>query len=210
MRPVYYFRDKLAFSRARCEEDQIVTLLDIIWDCVSVHKTDPIEDRRGVDFVATLASGRELLIDAKARDWPCAHHWKNGPELALETWSKMPGGKFHRPDGLSRIGWTLDPEKKAHLILFTFDPRDSTAVFLVPFDHLQMAFTKHRERWAKRYKTGTQESDDWESECIFVPERVVFDAMDAISHGELVLVDRNEPTEVHQISLDEAWDDIPF
>lgn len=45
---------------------------------------------------------------------------------------------------------------------------------------------------------------------MFVPEPVVFDAIYSISHGGLVLVDRNEPSLIHQISLDEAWDDVPF
>ena len=188
---IHSFDEKLAYSRGVREATDIETIRSLIAGCESVRKTDLFDDRAGVDYIATLRRGAEVLIDAKTRTPGCSRHWRNGPELALEIWSVMPTEQS--PDG--KVGWTACEEKNVDYILFTFPPDDSMAVYLYPFQLLRMAFRENYNGWASAgYKTDVQKSTSqemgaWQSKCIFVPEPVVWTAIRDVMQGQQASVE---------------------
>ena len=98
----YNFDEQLAYSRGVREATDLQTIAALIPGCISVVKTDIEQDRAGIDYVATLRKGARILIDAKTRKRGCSQHWRQGPELALETWSVLPDDK-----NKGKVGWTL-------------------------------------------------------------------------------------------------------
>lgn len=183
----YDFDGRLAFSRGVREQCDIATLEVMIPRCSSVVKTDEISDRAGVDYVVTLWRGAELCVDAKAREVGCSRYWKHGPEVALESWSVRPDGKYSVLPSDSKPGWTLSTVNPVDLILFTFDPHDCEDVFLVSFPLLRIAFHDNYRPWRQRYMIGRQDSGRWESECVFVPIEEVFYGIERVSRGRLVI-----------------------
>ncbi len=175
---LYSFTEMLDYSRGVREQTDALTIQSMIDGCTQVVKTDVHDDRAGVDYVATLRKGASILIDAKTRTPGCSRHWRQGPELALEIWSVMPGGKYGIPDDRKKVGWTLCETKSVDYILFTFDPADSSEVFLYPYQLLRMTFRRMLTRWQQQgYKSDTQDSGMWQSQCVFIPESVVWGAL---------------------------------
>lgn len=141
--------------------------------CVDVRKTDVAVDKTGVDYIATLENGATIGIDAKARERGASRYWKTGEaELALEIWSVVSKDTAKR-----KIGWTLSSSTNVDMILYTFDPSDWTKFYLLPFQHLRMAFYRNGREWLKRYGSKKQTSDGWQSEALFVPASVVLSAI---------------------------------
>lgn len=170
---IHDFATKLEYSRGVRQATDLDTIRALIAGCVNVEKTDEEQDRAGVDYVATLRKGGLVLIDGKTRTPGCSRHWRNGPELALELWSVRPENGRE-----GKAGWTVCETKNVDYILFTFDPKDSDKVFLYPFQLLRMAFRAHYKSWKESgYKTDIQDSGGWHSECIFVPESVVWQSL---------------------------------
>lgn len=185
---VYDFDERLAFSKALRQESDEATLRVLFPRCVSVVKTDTDMDRMGVDYIVTLRRGARLLVDAKARDAGCSYWWKPGcPEVALESWSVMPGEKYHVPKDRAKVGWTLDESKDVDLILFTFHPRDHQFAYVRPLPLLREAFRRNFTAWLAAYKTDIQDSRRWQSECVFVPLPIVDQAIAAVSRTQLVV-----------------------
>jgi hypothetical protein len=186
----YQFSERLAWSRSARQASDIETLYAMFDGCIHVEKTDERLDRMGVDYVVTLRDGATILIDAKAREKGCSHHWyQRMPEVALETWSVKPDpmGRYQ-----SKVGWTLCEKKQTDFILFTFDPSDCSEAFLVSYQLLRIALQRHLEIWRScGFRVTTQRSERWESECIFVPWNTQFgapgveDAINAIQRGKI-------------------------
>jgi hypothetical protein len=176
----YDFATMLEYSRGVRESTDIETIQRMIAGCTGVQKTDEATDRAGVDYIATLRRGTEILIDAKTRTAGCSRWWTKGPELALELWSVRP------EQGISgKTGWTANEASPVDYILFTFDESDSDQVFLYPFQLLRIAFRRNYHIWKKQgYKTDIQDSGRWTSECIFVPEIVVWTSVRKSMQGE--------------------------
>lgn len=179
----YGFGERAAFSEGRRQATDIETIRAMLAGCVSVEATEgrSAENRAGVDYIATLRGGAVVNIDAKARESGCSRFWGRYhnddviPQLAVETWSVV--GK--------KAGWTLDESKRTDLILYTFDPADTEACYLVGFQHLRMAFRANEADWRMAYdeKGQTSNGGEWASRCLFVPAPVVLDAISAISIG---------------------------
>lgn len=183
---IHSFQQKYKWSVGARKSSDIETIQTIIDDCVKVTKSGVVEDKRGVDYIATLKNGAEVLIDVKARERGAKKFWRRGrPEFPLETWSVLPGGKYNTPLGRSKVGWTLSTSSSVDYILFTFDPSDCNTSYMVPFQWLRTAFVRHLDDWKSLYKTKPQESCQdgtyWESQCVFVPDTEVYKAMTAIS-----------------------------
>lgn len=173
---------KLNYSRGVRERTDLETLRDLIPGCISVIKTDPDTDRSGTDYVATLRRGAEIWIDAKTREPGASRWWEgSGPELALEIWSVRPGGKYRTPEARAKVGWTLNEASQTDMVYYTFDPSDTDEVFLIPFQHLRIAFRQFWPNWKAKYRIYTQDSYQWESQCIFVPANVVLRAIDSVT-----------------------------
>ena len=175
------FAEKLAFTRGVREATDTDTIFSMLPGCISVRKTDTQQDKQGVDFVATLRRGTEVLIDSKTRTPGASRYWQSGPELALEIWSVLPGGKYAVQPGREKAGWTLNEASPADMILYTFDPADSSDAFLVGFQPLRMAFRAFFAEWRGKYKIDIQDSGSWQSECVFVPACVVLDGIKSAS-----------------------------
>lgn len=163
------FQEKLEFSLGARQTFDLELLKNNIVGCVSVVKTDAEADRAGIDYVATLRQGAQILIDAKARAAGASRYWKYGePELALEVWSICPtAGKP------GKVGWTLSESSNADMILFTFE--DAKVFYLLPFQPLRMAFQKNYSSWLRTYGSRKERSTRWTSEAVFVPASVVMD-----------------------------------
>lgn len=167
---IHDFGQKLAFSMAERQAFDIELLKNAIVGCVSVEKTDEETDKTGVDYVATLRRGAEVMIDAKARERGASKYWKHGePELALELWSVCPSAD--NPDG--KTGWTLSESTAVDMILYTFAPEDCNMFYLIPFQFLRMAFYHHCREWMRKYDVKFQSSGTWRSQAVFVPASVV-------------------------------------
>lgn len=166
------FSQKLEFSLGAREKFDIELLGRAINGCVSVKKTDIAADKRGIDYVATLNGGAEIGIDAKAREKGASKFWRYGEaELALEIWSVCPS---ERP---GKVGWTLSDRSNVDMILYTFDKSDCDKFYLLPFQHLRMAFNRHGRSWCAKYLRKKQHSNGWTSEAVFVPASVVIAAI---------------------------------
>jgi hypothetical protein len=176
---IYDFHTMLQISRGVREANDLETLKALLPGCIDVHKTDLEQDRSGVDYLATLRRGAVVKIDGKTRTPGCSKWWRNSiPELALEKYSVIPC-----EGNTSKTGWTLSESSEVDYILFTFDPRDSSEVFLYPFQLLRSAFRAEIKAWYRLYRVAQQESDTWMSECVFVPEPIVWKAVRHIMHG---------------------------
>jgi hypothetical protein len=181
----YDFNERLTFSLGSQQVSDHETIKAMLNGCVSVEDSSQLLNVAGVDYIARLRGGAEVLVDAKTRS-KCGKFWLNNePELALEVWSVRPGGKFKTPEQRKKIGWTLCEAKKVDLILFKFNPQDTSQVYLVSFQLLRVAFRQNFHAWMKSYKTDIQSSGSWESECVFVPVGVVYDAIRRASIGTL-------------------------
>jgi hypothetical protein len=177
---VYDMGNTLAFSRGVRENTDLDTIKQMLPGCVSVEKAEVNLDKQGVDYIATLRRGRQIYIDAKARTPGCSRFWTQGPEVALETWSVKP-----ERDTVGKVGWTLDESKQTELVLFTFDKKDHPSCYLVSFQLLRCAFHRNYHDWRSAFQVDTQKSNwngsRWKSECVFVPIRTVYDAIQAAS-----------------------------
>jgi hypothetical protein len=206
---IYDFADMLAYSQGTLLDSDVRILQQMIAGAVRVEKTDPLEDRSGTDYRVTLRGGRVVRIDAKTRRPGAAKYWSGDPELALEIWSVRPGGKYHTPDHLKKTGWTLSESNTAELILYTFAPQDTRNVYLLPFQHLRLAFRRNYISWLDRYKRGVEETlgnPGWESECVFVPFPVIWHALQDIARGRLTLAPAESQTQPKPLYLFPEYD----
>jgi hypothetical protein len=177
---IYDFQERLEFSQgARCETDA-KTIMALLDGCKSVRVNESAGNDNGVDYIATLRKGTNVLIDAKTRERGCSMYWRNNqPELAIEKWSVIPGGKFNTPTHKAKAGWTIDESKATDMILYTFDKSDCRTAFLLPFQPLRMAARRMMGDWMSRFKVDVQTSGRWQSQAVFVPAQEVIRAMEA-------------------------------
>lgn len=169
---LYDFAERLAFSRTATTETPDELLRRAFVGVVSVDVADIALDKSGVDFVVTLRRGGTIGVDLKAREEGCSRYWNDGPELALETWSVCPSAT-----SAGKAGWTLDEAKATDYTMHTFHSSDSMEAYVLPFQQLRTAFSRNVAEWSRRYRVARQSSGRWQSECVFVPARVVVDEL---------------------------------
>lgn len=181
---VYSFATQLGISKgARLASDK-ETIYSMLDGCVSVVEASTELDLKGVDYIATLRGGAQVYVDAKMRAVGCSRFWRGNPvepEVAIEKWSVMPGGKFNTSRAASKAGWTLDENKVTDMILYVFDKSDCGTAYFIPFQSLRMAARRNIESWMYRYKVDIQESArhrmQWQSQAVFVPISTVISAV---------------------------------
>lgn len=147
-------------------EDLAAYLLKKIPLAVKVERANRDDDRRGIDYWATLQSGRVVGVDVKCRD----KDWikKGCDDVALEIWSVVEK---------KIVGWTRDTQKQTDYILFLW--KDTGRCMLVDFPILCSIFMQRWETWHKAYQTAFQRTENspssqWHSECVFVPRKVIW------------------------------------
>ena len=171
------FDECLERSRGLNGLDDVDAILAFFDGGAVVREASREEERRGIDYVARLDGGAVVFFDAKRRMGSFAKYWRSGPEVALEIWSVCP-----EPGKPGKVGWALDEAKATHYILFTYNPQECAQRFIVPFQLMRVAFKANRATWEKRYKTESRQPNKrgarrWCSSCVFVPVRVMWDAM---------------------------------
>lgn len=170
--------EKLEYSLSIQQEFDIQILKKHITNCKSIVKTDEKQDKSGVDYIAKLNDGAEILIDAKTRLKGSSKYWKFGePELALEVYSVVENKK---------LGWTLNDTTNVDYILYTFDKSDAEVYYFIPFQLLRKAFWLNGKEWAKKYGYKIQASDSWHSSAVFVPASTVIKSVYAQMWGKVV------------------------
>jgi len=175
----YGFAEQLEFSKGARQSTDAQTIMSLLDGCSSVVPATVELDKKGVDYIATLRKGAEVYIDAKTRKKGCGKYWHNGePEVSIELWSVMPGGKYNTSQDRSKAGWTLDEAKITDMILYTFDREDTDTAYLFPFQPLRMAAKRMIGFWMKRFKVDVQDSRTWESKAVFVPASEVILAIE--------------------------------
>jgi hypothetical protein len=180
------FYENLAYANGRRGKTDSETLRSLVLGCDSIATATREQERHGIDFVLTLRRGAQVLVDIKTRKPGCSRFWRHGfPELALEIWSVMPGGKYNTPYENAKPGWTLSEHSLTDLVLFTFPPGDYDEVFLIGFQHLRMAFRYHLSAWMQSYIASPEQTvmagRRYESLAVFVPVPVVIKAVDEVS-----------------------------
>lgn len=135
-----------------------------------------------IDEIAALPVADIAADNAHIYLWITNRSLPKGFAL-LERWSVEPCASS--PAG--KIGWTLDPAKITDLVLFTFDPTDTTVVYLLPFQHLRKAFIDFGKSWLDEYGPMAFQSTNgrWRSACLFVPAGEVLDAVRAVCIGTI-------------------------
>ena len=171
----YGFADKLKKSKetARFQLEQLSTNFP---NC-KIEIGTKAEDLMGIDYKITQPGGHIINVDGKIREEGCSRFWSTGPELALEIWSILPGGKFNTPQHDAKVGWTLDDAKQTDLVLHSYHPNDTSEYFLLKFLTYKETFRYNITKWKKQYKHPIQTSDSWQSQCIFIPAKTVVEAI---------------------------------
>lgn len=166
----YSFEKKLIASKGVIESCDVGEILRLrLPGCVKAVPTGSEVDRTGVDWLATLSSGRVVGVDVKIREKDYLRFGHD--DVALETWSVLD----------SRVGWTRDQSKACDWVLWVW--KDTGRFFLVPFLPLCSVFVQQWEEWRENYRTATQRTPEtpkfksYQSECVFVPRTVIVDAI---------------------------------
>lgn len=156
-------------------------LLGNIPGAVKVVRANVDDDKSGVDWwveVLSFGERKRVGVDAKVRndDWAS----RGCDDLALETWSVVNESP----------GWTRDPRKRTDYVLWLW--KDTGRWCLVPFAMLCAVFCDRWVDWRRRYQTNRQRTRPgpkfqrgWESECVFVPRKVVWRAIYERFGGDL-------------------------
>jgi hypothetical protein len=178
----YGFKQQLEWSDGHADQEDVErVLLNRIPAATKVTKADKKNDRQGTDYWVERSNALPpLSVDRKVRDEDFSVHINpklRGDDLALETWSVMPG-TGGSVDG--QVGWTRDISKRTDYVLWYW--RDTARFCLVPFAPLCFVFGKTWREWSLRFKRRVQTSTgeggrQWNSECVYVDRNAVFDAM---------------------------------
>lgn len=165
----YDFFRQLEMSQGISDGHDIRTLLlDAIPGAVQAEQASNADDRIGIDWWVTLGNGKRLAVDLKVRAEDWANRGKD--DLALETWSVV---------DRQVVGWTRDASKHCDRVLWVW--QDTGRWCLIPFPELCDVFQVQWHRWAVSYGTWRQSTTRngrrYQSECIFVPRKVVWRAI---------------------------------
>lgn len=166
----FTFQGQLRMSEGVDDRKDIkAIILSCFPTAVQVERADRQEDRHGTDYWVTTQSGHKHSVDVKVRDvdWRVKHPGED--DLALETWSVVDKKK----------GWTRDEQKRTDYILWIW--KDTGRWVLIPFPMLCGVFEKNWKAWREKYRTRKQRTIDprggWESECVFVPRKIIWNAI---------------------------------
>jgi len=170
----FSFRSELDHSRQAAVNELVATVArELFGPDVTIEQAAEADDKAGVDYWAILPSGRRLGIDLKLR----RDHGTAG-DVALELWSVMPA------DGRPGVpGWPWDNRKRTDYVIWIW--LDTRTYYAAPYPLLHTAFLRHARDWTRRYRTATQSSGTWTSQCVFVPIRDLDRAIAAVSRGRL-------------------------
>ena len=155
----YNFDERLRFSEGFARDMEKI-LRQEFPACTDIRKASKSWDKKGVDYWV-YGYDKSIAIDAKIRD----EDWKEKGEddLALESWSIID----------KKVGWTRDATKRTDFVVWFW--QDTGRYFLVPFRPLCAIFSQYWQQWRENpwFEVAQQTSGEWESECIFVPRKLI-------------------------------------
>lgn len=160
----FSFAEQLDISHG-CHDAITAILKEQIPGVVAVHPARKCNDRRGTDFWCEMMSGNHLSVDVKIRtaDWSAKAEPEREDDLALEIWSVME----------KKIpGWTRDESKRTDYVLWYWT--DTQRWCLVPFAMLCQVFRTRWQSWSVEFRTATQRTGNYHSQCVFVPRDTVW------------------------------------
>jgi len=173
----YGFAAQLAYSKQQRGSTRLVEILgQRIPGYTQVVMAETSDDLQGTDYWVTRNGVPALSVDLKARREDCLTHGND--DLALETWSKKPVAGQQ-----GRAGWTRDSSKWTDYVVWYWE--DTGRFFIVPFPPLCAVFSRRWERWSQTYRVATQQSDSWQSECVFVPRVLVQRSIEQWASGSV-------------------------
>lgn len=166
----YDFKDRLALSDS-FESEIAAILTDRIPGCHAVRRANRASDRTGVDYWALRHQARPLAIDVKVRDEDWSQ--RGCDDLALETWSVID----------EKVGWARDATKRTDYVLWYWT--DTKRFVLLPFPPLCCVFCLNWQSWKRQFRVVRQNSGQWQSECVFVPRKIVIEHITQWMMGRL-------------------------
>jgi hypothetical protein len=168
----YGFQERLDFSNGHAPHaDSVLPFLaDRIPNFKTVRRALKQNDKDGTDYYIERYGLKTLAVDLKLRDTDYSVQAPDfSDDLALETFSVKEK---------DIIGWTRDGAKTADYILWYW--KDTGRFFIVPFPPLCCVFQRCWEAWRERFGAWEQHTPGtrgWHSECVFVPRRLVMEAI---------------------------------
>ncbi len=168
----YDFAERVEFAEQLSAVNLRTILAARLPALLAVRRAGVSDDRRGTDYWVERANGLPpLSVDVKIREKDWAKRGRD--DVALETWSVC----------YSRVGWTRDTAKRTDFVMWYW--LDTKRFLLIPFPPLCVVFSRHWQEWARVFPTAPQTSGEWESECVFVPRRILIERMGDWCSGSL-------------------------
>ena len=129
------FKQNFQWSNEQAKDD-IALLHSYYSEAAQIQRADESLDKKGVDYVVTLQSGKNIYIDVKRRAAGSSIHWKNksNPELAIEIESNE-----HKP------GWLFNLDYLTDKVLYIFDKTDFNTTVLMDYRKLRTITTELKD-----------------------------------------------------------------
>ena len=157
------FEQNLKWSNGQAKDD-IALLRSYYSEAAQIQRADESLDKKGVDYVVTLQSGKNIYIDVKRRVAGSSIYWKNksDPELAIEIESNE-----------HKTGWLFNLDYLTDKVLYIFDKADSDTTVLMDYRKLRTITTELKDFWSKTFGEKTQKNSNagnyYQSKCLFIP-----------------------------------------
>ncbi len=142
---IHDFKERIEFSLEG--NKNLEAIYRSVWP--ELVRLEPIEgdcelQRKGVDVILHLESGKKIYIDEKKRG-------KGYDDICLEVCSvgKPLRGYIKHQEGsfeYQKVGWAMDTSKVCDFVLYYFEDRPE--IYLLPFELMRMALAENFEDWA--------------------------------------------------------------
>lgn len=158
---VHDFKERLAFSQSTRNEDFWLACYKVAFpDNVGCFPTvdDSESQRKGVDRLIHMATGKTLYIDEKVRE-------TYYPDILLEYVSSST---------TNSPGW-VEKQLLIDYLAYAFLP--TRTVYLLPWLSLQRAWRENKGHWLKKYGTIRAHNRTYDTLCCPVPTNTLFPAL---------------------------------
>ena len=179
------FAERLAFSEGVELEDAVLArIVDGIPGATGIRRATELEDRSGTDYWIDRVALPPVSVDVKHRDF-CPIQRFGSDDACIETTSVYvgpPGSPWHDA-GRRKIGWTLDPTKRADLVVYTWPAETGRRFWVLYFPHLCRAARQHWREWARDYGERAAQNRGYVTLSVYPPRAVIAQAIRRITTG---------------------------
>lgn len=120
--------------------------------------TDIELQKKGIDKVLIMKSGKKILIDEKKRR-------KDYGDILLEEYSN---------EAIHQVGWLGRGHYTDYIVYIIMG---TGKVYLLPFLILQRAWRRNYAIWKKLYYTARAKNEDYVTTSICIPVNILFEAL---------------------------------